>query len=298
MSGPSVPRRATAMPLGPRTTSALVLASVAGLLAFGWPLVLAPAGGLEHGVDAPLVLAAVLAGVLLVLAVALGEGGIDVKAIAVLGLLSAVGAVLRPLSAGTGGVELVFVVIILGGRVFGPGFGFALGSTTIFASALLTGGVGPWLPFQMLAASWVGLGAGLLPRRLRGRSEVALVAVYGALAALTFGIAMNLSFWPFQLGVGTELSFVPGDAVAANLHRFWVYSLATSLGWDVGRAVTTAVGIVILGRPVLAALRRTAARAAFVPAEPAPARLDDGPVAVPVAVAGATPRVATRRATP
>jgi len=182
--------------------------------------------------------------------------------------------------------------------VFGPGFGFALGSTTIFASALLTGGVGPWLPFQMLAASWVGLGAGLLPRRLRGRSEVALVAVYGALAALAFGIAMNLSFWPFQLGMGTELSFVPGDAVAANLHRFWVYSLATSLGWDVGRAVTTAVGVVILGRPVLAALRRTAARAAFVPAEPAPARLDDGPVAVPVAVAGATPRVATRRATP
>jgi len=286
------------MPLRSRTTSALVLASVAGLLAFGWPLLLAPASGLAHGVDAPLVLAAVLAGVLLVLAVALGEGGIDVKAIAVLGLLSAVGAVLRPLSAGTGGVELVFVVIILGGRVFGPGFGFALGSTTIFASALLTGGVGPWLPFQMLAASWVGLGAGLLPRRLRGRSEVALVAGYGALAALAFGIAMNLSFWPFQVGMGTELSFVPGDPVAANLHRFWLYSLATSLGWDVGRAVTTAVGVVIIGRPVLAALRRTAARAAFVPAEPAPARRDDGPVAVAVAVAGATPGFATRRATP
>jgi len=298
MSGHPVPRSAVAMPLRSRTTSALVLASVAGLLAFGWPLLLAPAGGLEHGVDAPLVLAAVLAGVLLVLAVALGEGGIDVKAIAVLGLLSAVGAVLRPLSAGTGGVELVFVVIILGGRVFGPGFGFALGSTTIFASALLTGGVGPWLPFQMLAASWVGLGAGLLPRRLRGRSEVALVAGYGALAALAFGIAMNLSFWPFQVGMGTELSFVPGDPVAANLHRFWLYSLATSLGWDVGRAVTTAVGVVIIGRPVLAALRRTAARAAFVPAEPAPARRDDGPVAVAVAVAGAPPGVATRRATP
>jgi len=298
MSGHPVPRQAAAMPLRSRTTSALVLASVAGLLAFGWPLLLAPASGLAHGVDAPLVLAAVLAGVLLVLAVALGEGGIDVKAIAVLGLLSAVGAVLRPLSAGTGGVELVFVVIILGGRVFGPGFGFALGSTTIFASALLTGGVGPWLPFQMLAASWVGLGAGLLPRRLRGRSEVALVAGYGALAALAFGIAMNLSFWPFQLGMGTELSFVPGDPVAANLHRFWLYSLATSLGWDVGRAVTTAVGVVIIGRPVLAALRRTAARAVFVPAEPAPARRDDGPVAVAAAVAAATPGLATRRATP
>jgi len=77
-----------------------------------------------------------------------------------------------------------------------------------------------------------------------------------------------------------------------------VYSLATSLGWDVGRAVTTAVGVVILGRPVLAALRRTAARAAFVPATPAPAPRDGGPVAVAVAVADTAPGVATRRATP
>lgn len=255
MTGPAIALR-------PRTAAALVAATGAGVLAFGWPLVVRPGSGLEHAADAPVLLAGVLAAVLAVLAVAFGEGGIDVKAVAVLGLLSAVGAVLRPLSAGTAGVELIFIVIVLGGRVFGAAFGFALGSTTVLASALLTGGVGPWMPFQMLAASWVGLGAGMLPCT-RGRREVAVLAGYGAVAALAFGVAMNLSFWPFQVGVATQLSFVAGEPVAANLHRFALYSAATSLGFDVGRAVTTALGIALVGRPVLAALRRTAARAAF-----------------------------------
>ena len=40
----------------------------------------------------------------------------------------------------------------------------------MFASALLTGGVGPWLPFQMLCAAWVGFFAGCLPPA-RGRAR-------------------------------------------------------------------------------------------------------------------------------
>ncbi len=264
---PGRPARPRAVPLGRRTAAAIALASVAGLLAFVWPLVVGPGSALDRGDEAPLLLGAVLAGVLVVLAIALDDGAVDVKAVAVLGLLSAVGAVVRPLSAGTAGVELVFILLVLGGRALGPGFGFALGSTTLVTSALVTGGVGPWLPFQMLAASWIGLGAGLLPRRPRGRGEIAMLAAYGAVGALAFGLAMNLSYWPFQLGLGTELSYVAGEPVTANLHRFGVFVAATSLGWDVGRAVTTAVGVTLVGRPVLAALRRTAARAAFVDAD-------------------------------
>lgn len=258
--------RADVLALRPRTAAALVLASLVGLVAFGWPLLVDPGTGLEHGLDAPLVLAIVLTAVVVVLAVALGEGGLDVKAVAMLGLLAAIGSVLRPLSAGTAGVELVFVVVVLGGRALGPGFGFALGATTIFSSALLTGGVGPWLPFQMLGAAWIGLGAGLLPRALRGRAEVALLAGYGALAGLAFGVAMNLSFWPFQVGPGTELSYVAGDPLGTNLARFATFTAVTSLGWDVGRAVTTAVGLAVLARPVLRGLRRVATRASFGPA--------------------------------
>lgn len=259
--------RRPAIRLGRRTALALACASLAGLLAFLWPLLVGPDAVLDRSTAAPVLLGAVVAGVLVVVAIALGDGGLDVKAVAVLGLLSAVGAVVRPLSAGTAGVELVFVLIVLGGRALGPGFGFALGSTTLLTSALLTGGVGPWLPFQMLAASWVGLGAGTLPRRPRGRREVIMLAAYGAVAGLAFGVLMDLAFWPFQLGGGAGLSYDAAAPLGENLHRFGVYLLATSLGWDVGRAVTTAVGVVLVGRPILAALRRTAARAGFAEAD-------------------------------
>ncbi|MFV0254489.1 MAG: ECF transporter S component [Beutenbergiaceae bacterium] len=255
-----------AVPLRPRSVIILMLASAAGLLAFGWPLLVDPGAALDDVTVAPLVLAVVLLGVTAAVMVDFGDGGLDVRAVAILGLLAAVGAVLRPLSAGAAGIETVFVLVVLGGRVFGAGFGFILGATTLFASALLTGGIGPWLPFQMLGAAWIGLGAGLLPRRVNRYWEIAMLAIYGAIAALGFGLAMNLSFWPFQLGLGTDLSFLPGAAAGENLRRFFLFSLATSLGWDIGRAITTIVGVVLVGPVTLPILRRAATRARFVPA--------------------------------
>lgn len=248
----------------PRSAVAVALVSVAGMAAFGWPLLADAASPIAHGTDAPLVFALLLPLLLAIVLFELGEGGLDVKAVAMLGVLSAVGAVLRPLGAGTAGLETVFFLLVLAGRVFGPGFGFVLGATTLFGSALVTGGVGPWLPFQMLGAAWVGLGAGLLPPA-RGRAEVALLMGYGALAGLLYGALLNLSFWPFAVGSGTALSFQPGAPVAQNLHRFLLFTLATSLGWDLVRAATNAVLIGLTGRAVLGTLRRAARRAAFQP---------------------------------
>ena len=51
----------------------------------------------------------------------------DAKVLAMLGVLTAINAVMRGLSAGMAGIELVFFLLILGGRVFGAGFGFVLG---------------------------------------------------------------------------------------------------------------------------------------------------------------------------
>lgn len=248
--------------LRPRSAAAVALVSVIGLMAFLWPLVVSPGSGLAHSTDAPLVFALVLPLLLAVVLAELSEGGMDVKAVAMLGVLSAIGAALRPLGAGTAGLETVFFLLVLGGRVFGAGFGFVLGATTLFASALVTGGVGPWLPFQMLGAAWVGWGAGLLPPA-RGRVEIALLVIYGAVAGLFYGFVLNLSFWPFATGMAGGVSFVPGDPVLDNLHRFVVFTLATSLGWDIGRAVTTGVLVAVTGRAVLGALRRAARRAAF-----------------------------------
>lgn len=255
-------RAAVALP--PASAAVLAVASVAGAIAFGWPFL--ARGSVEDPLGAPLLIVAILPLLVVVALVEVTAGRLDARGLAMLGVLSAIGAAVRPLGAGTAGVETVFVLIVLGGRVFGPGFGWVLGSTTLFASALMTGGVGPWLPFQMLAASWVGLGAGLLPP-LRGRAEILLLVGYGALAAIGFGLAMNLSFWPFAVGVGTDLSFVPGAPIGENLDRFLVYSLASSLAWEIGRAITTGVLIVLVGRPVLGALRRAARRATFAPGD-------------------------------
>ena len=260
-----------AVPVGRRLAAVLVAVSLVGLLAFCWPLLIAPGAALAQSTTAPLMLAVVLAVSLVVTLVAVSDGGLDVRAVAMLGVLSAVGSLLRPIAAGTGGVESVFVLLVLGGRVFGPGFGFLLGVSTMFASALLTGGVGPWLPYQMLAAGWVGLGAGLLPDRLRrqelrGIGELVLVAVYGAVAAVGYGLVMNLSYWPFLAGVGTGLSFLPGAPLAENVPRFLIYSVVTSLPWDLARAVTTVIGVAVLGHVLLLTLRRAAKRAVFVEA--------------------------------
>lgn len=263
VAGRSWPVAVRSVPLGIRTGLALALTSLVGLMAFMWPLLLGGGSVLAHNASAPVVLAGVLLAVVLISLVALGDGTIDAKTATMLGLLAAVGAVLRPLSAGSAGIEFVFLFIILGGRVFGAGFGFALGSITLFTSALLTGGFGPWLPFQMIAASWMGMGAGLLPRRMRGARELATLAVFAAVSGFLFGQLMNLSFWPFTLGPGTGLSFVPGASVLENLHHFALYSLTTSLGWDLMRAVVLALGVALLGRPVLSALRRTARIASF-----------------------------------
>ena len=245
----------------PRATLTLVLATVGGLCAFLWPLLVEP-GAVLDSTSAPLVFALLLPVLVGVVLAEMADGGLDTKALAMLGVLSALGAALRPLGAGTAGVETVFFLIILGGRVFGPGFGFVLGATTLFSSALLTGGVGPWLPFQMLGAAWVGLGAGLLPRA-HGRRELALLAGYAAFAALLFGLLLNLSFWPFTLGTGTSLSYDAAQGPLDNLHSFLLFSLATSMGWDVGRAITSVVLVLLAGPAVLSALRRASRRAAF-----------------------------------
>ncbi|GAA1960015.1 ECF transporter S component [Amycolatopsis minnesotensis] len=270
MNGERFLGRPGAVGISLRATLVLTVAVVLGLAIFFWPLFVSPEPGVRaHSTDAPYVFLVTLPVLIAIVLAELSSGGIDSKALAMLGVLSAINAALRPLGAGTGGIETVFFLLVLAGRVFGPGFGFVLGSTSLFVSALLTAGVGPWLPFQMLASSLLGLGAGLLPRRPRGKPEIAMLAVYGVFAAYFFGFAMNMWSWPFLVGTSTTgattgLEFVPGAPLLENLNRFVVFSLLTStLGWDTGRAITNVVAILLVGPAVLATLRRASRRAAF-----------------------------------
>lgn len=276
MTRPDEFLRARPIPIGRRSAVLLVLATVAGLSMFLWPLfVPASPEPIQHVGDAPFIFVAILPVLVLLVLTQLSEGGMDSKALAMLGVLSALNAALRPLGAGLNGIETVFFLLVLAGRVFGPGFGFVLGCTSLFASALLTAGVGPWLPFQMFSSALIGMGAGLLPYRLfgrpiRGAAEIGMLVGYGILAAYGFGMLMNMWFWPFitgaTMGDNAGLAYIPGGPIGENLHRFLVFTLFSStLGWDTGRAITNTVAILVLGPAVLAVLRRAVRRANFHP---------------------------------
>jgi len=247
-----------------RLSLAVGAALLCGAVAFGWPLILRPESGLRPEL-APMVFAVVLPVVLAIVLSEVAGGRLDARSLAMLGVLAAVGTILRPLSAGTAGFELVFFLLILAGRVFGAGFGFALGAVTLFTSALITSGVGPWLPYQMLAAGFVGLFAGLLPRA-EGRAEVWLLAGYGMVSAFAYGWAMDFAFWPFGVGNDTSISFDPALGPWQNLRRFALYNLATSMGWNLGRAFTNALLIALVAPSLLRLLRRSARRAEFAQA--------------------------------
>ncbi|PBC64112.1 ECF transporter S component [Streptomyces sp. Tue6028] len=272
MTGPATPRpapiqrQARAVRLGPRSVAALVLVSATGAAGFLWPLIAGPGSQVgAHAQDAPWLFAGLLVLLVAVVAATISESGLGPKAVAMLGVLAATGAALRPVGAGTAGIEPMFFLMVLSGRVLGPGFGFVLGSVTMFASALLTGGVGPWMPFQMLSMGWFTMGAGLLPGpdRLRGRAELAMLAAYGFLAAFAYGTVMNLAGWPFMDALASDIAYDPDRGLPGNLARFLAYCVATSLGWDLGRAVVTVVLTLALGATLLRALRRATRRAAF-----------------------------------
>ncbi|MFM9699493.1 ECF transporter S component [Streptomyces europaeiscabiei] len=263
---PSPRARRRPVPLSPRTIAALLLVSLIGAAAFSWPFFADPGSQVTaHAKDAPWLFAGLLVLLVGVVGATLSEAGLGAKAVAMLGVLAATGAALRPIGAGTAGIEPMFFLMVLSGRVLGPGFGFTLGAVTMFSSALLTGGVGPWMPFQMLSMGWFAMGAGLLPgaHRLRGRTELALLAAYGFVAAFAYGTVMNLYGWPFIDTLASNIAFDESAVPAANLARFVAYCLATSLGWDLGRAVVTVALTLTLGTPVLKALRRATRRAAF-----------------------------------
>jgi energy-coupling factor transport system substrate-specific component len=251
------------VPVRVRSAAALTAAFAVGLVAFGWPFLTEPGSALDtsHSGDAPMVFVVILPLLAAVVLAELTSGGMDAKAVAMLGMLAAVGGALRALGPGTAGLEPSFAVIILGGRVFGRGFGFVLGAVTLFTGALLTGGVGPWLPFQMIAAGWVGFFAGCLPPA-RGRVEVLVLAGYSFVVGVVYGMVMNLWFWPFG-AFGPETSYVVGDSVAGNLSRYLVFYVTTSLPWDLGRSVLSALVVLLAGTALLRALRRASRRAAF-----------------------------------
>ena len=245
----------------------LIIASLIGLGAFVYPFLVsgqnAGSATTAHAQDAPLVFVLL---VLLCLAAVLGSlssGVMNAKLIAILGVLTAVNAVLRGVP-GPAGFTLVFVLPILCGYAYGPTFGFLLGVFSLGVSAFLGFGVGPWLPYQMFATGWVGLLSGWLPRMRNSRAEALMLAGWGLLAGFAFGVLMNIYFWPFVFGAGqSEMYWQPGLTVGETLAHYGVFYAFTSLWWDVPRAIGNFVLLLFFAAPVLHLLRRFQKRFSF-----------------------------------
>ena len=202
---------------------------------FIWPLLI-PATATNQAHLAQGIFIGLMPVILVLVLVEFSSGSIGSKQLAVLGVLIALNAVVRVLGAGTSGIETAFFLIILGAYVFGSGFGFVLGSASLLVSALLTGGIGPWLPFQMMAAGLVGLAAGLLPRAKAKWVQLTILICFAAVASYVYGALMTMWNWPFLAGENTSLSYAPGAGILENLNTFVKFEIFTGgLLWDTGR---------------------------------------------------------------
>jgi energy-coupling factor transport system substrate-specific component len=126
------------------------------------------------------------------------------------------------------------------------------------ASAVITAGIGPWLPYQMLGLGAIGAAAGAVGMAIEGlalRTQVLVLAVFGWCAAFAYGALMNLWTWPL-IRDGGALSYAPGLGFAGTLHRYWAFYVATSFAWDAAGALVNATFIVLIGAPILRSLRR------------------------------------------
>ena len=230
---------------------------------FCWPLFISAANAHQSNLAQTLfmVLMPILIGLVLV---EFNSGELQSRQIAVLGVLIALNSVIRMLGAGVGGVETAFFLILISAYVFGPSFGYLMGTGSLLVSALLTGGVGPWLPFQMMAAGLIGFGAGFLPHPRAKRLQLLVLSAAAIVGAFAYGALMTMWNWPFLAGTGTSISYVAGAPLGTNLARFIEFEVVTGgLLWDLGRAATT-VFLVLLTAPALqATLSRVARRAGY-----------------------------------
>ncbi len=193
----------------------------------------------------------------------------NAKLITLLGVLIAINSALRFAEnalPGPGGFTPVFMLIILTGYVFGGRIGFLMGALSLMVSAFVTGGVGPWLPYQMFTAGWMGMSASILSRGVEEQRSggahapphlrsLAPLLLFSAVWGFLYGAIMNLWSWPFQAGDPAQ-SWQTGLGAIDGLKRYAVFYVATSLWWDAFAAIGNVVLIALFGLPTLKALLR------------------------------------------
>ena len=247
----------------------IALVSIAGLVVFLWPFL-----GFGLSPETP-ALAVTLAAVFSLAVMEVGARRLDSGRLALLAALAAIDAALRlAMVNGLAGFSPIFFLVLAAGYEFGPSYGFLVGSFSLLVSAVVTGGVGPWLPYETFAVGWVGLAAGLagsVVRRVRparrswrpSRLDIGVLVAVAVVTGFAYGVLTDVYGWvAFYRGVD-NIGWMPGLAPGETLAQFGRYYMLTSLGWDAFRAAGDAVAVVAFGPPVLMALGRLRARLGY-----------------------------------
>ncbi|HET9780720.1 MAG TPA: hypothetical protein VFR33_02990 [Candidatus Dormibacteraeota bacterium] len=230
------------------------LVSLAGLALFLWPF-----AGLDLSLSTPAwaLMFACVAGLMLF---ELGTRQLDTRSLALLAAIAAIDSALRlAVIVGIGGFNPIYFLVLCGGFVFGTSFGFMAGALSILVSALLSGGVGPWVPYQVFAMGWVGVAAGVA-----GRSRnLFVLAAAGFVMGYVFGALMDVADWVTGFRGNPSLGWSPGITPGMALVHFARFYMLTSFPYDSFRAVGNLVMVLALGTPTIAALERFRARLTF-----------------------------------
>ncbi|MEY4322684.1 MAG: hypothetical protein RL410_465 [Actinomycetota bacterium] len=254
-------------PTNKRIDVLLIATSILGGLLLFWPL-FANAESIRswQNIGAPL-LTVMLIPAMIALAVSEVIGkNFNTRQLAILAVITAVAAAVRPLGAGVAGIEPLWIIVIIAGSALGPTSGFVVGSASIATSSLFTGSIGPWLPYQMLMGAWIGAGAGLVS--YSKKKNVALLALYALFSTFFFGWLMNLWFWPTSVGLAQDVAFNPATSPADRFSAWIHFSLISSVGFDIPRALFTAIGVALAAPSLLKTIRRANRRAVITPHKP------------------------------
>jgi len=199
----------------------LILATLIGIVAFAYPFLVPEAAtrpaAIAHAQDAPLVTLALTALVVVTVIANLTSHQMSARTIAVLGILTAVNAVLRAVP-GPGGFSGIFFLLALCGYVYGSTFGFL---------------VGPRAELLMLTA-WTSVWG----------------FAFGVVMNLWFWPYISAVQTPINQ------NWEAGLRLLEAVKRYGTFYAATSLWWDVWRAAGNAGLILFLGAPLLKVLRR------------------------------------------
>ncbi len=267
---------------GWRSLVALLVLGLLGAGWLGWPIwssFTAP-GRDALEAETPYLLAAVL-GLLGVLATSIWlDAGRRSAVFGPILLVAFVDVVFRlVLSPGGAGIEPVYALPLLAGAALGAPAGFLTGAVAALASSVALGLVDTPLVGQILVWGLWGAVGGLL-RSLRPVAAWLSAAVVALPLGLITGLALNITGWTGERDASTG-GFLPGLPPLDALQRLIDYTLATSLAFDLTRAVVNALIVLVIGLPVLRALRQlsgTRPAAASGPTEPPP------PAVTPAAV--------------